>query len=116
MSCQFCKTVEGSVASTAIYSDELGCAFADINPQDSVHVVIVPREQSPALDDTDMRNSGVLSHLLEMATSIAQAKHLSAGYRIVVNPGDEGDQSAHYLHVHLLAAGNRYSKSARLPI
>jgi histidine triad (HIT) family protein len=115
MSCQFCKNIEGSVASTPIYSDELGCAFADINPQDSVHVVIVPREQSAALDDTDIRNPAVLSHLLEMATSIAQARHLSAGYRIVVNPGDEGDPSADYLHVHLLAGGNRSGKAAQLP-
>jgi len=102
MSCQFCKTVERNVASTAIYADELGYAIADLNTESSVHVLIVPRESKPALNDTDLLRPAVLGHMLGIAAEIAKVKHLSGGYRIVVNTGEEGDQASDNLHVHLL--------------
>jgi histidine triad (HIT) family protein len=106
MACQYCKNVEGTVASTAIYSDEHGCSFADIHPKSSafgapLHVVIVPRDLSPSVNDTDMRNPGALSQLLGMAAEIARTRRLAGDYRIVVSTGDEGESRAGNLHVHL---------------
>jgi histidine triad (HIT) family protein len=43
MSCLFCKIIEGSIPSTAVYQDDQCYAFADIHPQAPVHVLIVPR-------------------------------------------------------------------------
>ena len=102
MSCLFCKIVEGVMPSTAIFEDALGYAFADINPQAPVHVLIVPREHIPSIIDTDQSRKALLGHLLWAAAEIARSKGLDAGYRIVVNTGVDGGQTVNHLHLHLL--------------
>lgn len=102
MSCLFCKIIEGSIPSTPVFQDELGYAFADIRPQAPVHVLIVPRQHIGSLNDTDMRNSALLGHLLSTAAEIARIKQLDDGYRIVVNTGHDGGQTVDHLHLHLL--------------
>ncbi len=44
MSCIFCKIADGSIPSTAVYSDDLAYAFADLHPQAPVHILIIPRQ------------------------------------------------------------------------
>jgi len=102
MSCLFCKIVEGAIPSTPIFEDALGYAFADINPQAPVHVLIVPREHIPSMIDTDQSKKALLGHLLWAAAEIARDKGLGSGYRIVVNTGEDGGQSLDHLHLHLL--------------
>jgi len=102
MSCLFCKIVEGAIPSTPIFEDALGYAFADINPQAPVHVLIVPREHIPSMIDTDQSKKALLGHLLWASAEIARDKGLGSGYRIVVNTGEDGGQSVDHLHLHLL--------------
>jgi histidine triad (HIT) family protein len=102
MSCLFCKIIEGKIPSTSVFQDDLGYAFADINPQAPVHVLIVPREHISSLSETDDRKNALLGHLLLAAAEIARTKGLGKGYRIVVNTGEEGGQTVDHLHLHLL--------------
>jgi histidine triad (HIT) family protein len=102
MSCLFCKIVEGSIPSTAVYQDELCYAFADINPQAPVHVLVAPREHIVSLADCDGDDQALLGHLLGAAAEIARAKGLAKGYRVVINTGADGGQTVDHLHVHLL--------------
>jgi histidine triad (HIT) family protein len=95
MSCLFCKIVEGSIPSTAVYQDELCYAFADLHPQAPVHVLVAPREHIGSLEETDQDSRALLGHLL-------WDKGLAKGYRVVVNTGQDGGQSVDHLHVHLL--------------
>ena len=102
MSCLFCKIIEGSIPSGTVFQDDLAYAFADINPQAPVHVLIVPREHIGSLDNTDKKDSALLGHLLSTAAEIARTKQLDGGYRIVVNTGQDGGQTVDHLHLHLL--------------
>jgi histidine triad (HIT) family protein len=102
MSCLFCKIIEGSIPSAAVFQDDLCYAFADINPQAPVHVLILPREHIGSLDNTGQKDSALLGHLLSAAAEIARTKQLDGGYRIVVNTGQDGGQSVDHLHLHLL--------------
>jgi len=102
MSCLFCKIVEGKIPSIPVFQDELGYAFADINPQAPVHILIVPREHIGSMDETDETHTELLGHLLLAAAKIAKDKGLSKGYRIVVNTGEDGGQTVDHLHLHLL--------------
>jgi len=102
MSCLFCKIVEGAIPTTPIFEDELSYAFADINPQAPVHILIVPREHIPSIAETDESKRALLGHLLWAAAEIARQKGLSKGYRIVVNTGEDGGQTVEHLHLHLL--------------
>jgi histidine triad (HIT) family protein len=102
MSCLFCKIVDGSIPSTAVYQDDQCYAFADIHPQAPVHVLIVPRKHIKSLADADETDQELLGHLLWAGAEIARTKSLAKGYRLVVNTGEDGGQTVDHLHVHLL--------------
>ena len=102
MSCIFCKIAEGSIPSTAIYSDDLAYAFADLHPQAPVHILIIPREHIASMMDADESKSALLGHLHWVAAQIAHTRQLSSGYRIVVNTSSDGGQTVDHLHLHLL--------------
>ena len=102
MSCLFCKIVDGSIPSKAVYEDELCYAFADIHPQAPVHILVAPREHLASMDDTDKADGKLLGHLLWAASEVAREKGLVKGYRLVGNTGDDGGQTVDHLHVHLL--------------
>ena len=102
MSCLFCKIVDGSIPSAAIYQDELCYAFADIHPQAPVHVLVVPRQHIESLAEPGEDKHPLLGHLLQTAAEIAREKNLGKGYRVVVNTGEDGGQTVEHLHLHLL--------------
>ena len=102
MSCLFCKIVDGTIPSTAVYQDELCYAFADLHPQAPVHILIVPREHIDSMMEADQSKGALLGHLLWVAAEIARAKQLGKGYRIVINTGPDGGQTVDHLHLHLL--------------
>jgi histidine triad (HIT) family protein len=102
MSCLFCKIVEGSIPSKAVYRDEHCYAFADISPQAPVHVVIVPLRHLDSLAAATASDTALLGHLQWAAAQIARQLKLDNGYRVVVNTGADGGQSVEHLHLHLL--------------
>ncbi len=102
MSCLFCKIVEGSIPSTAVYQDDRAYAFADIDPKAPVHILIVPREHLTSLAEAGEEHPALLGHLLWVAAGIARDKGLGKGYRVVINTGADGGQTVDHLHLHLL--------------
>jgi histidine triad (HIT) family protein len=102
MSCLFCKIIDGSIPSTAVYQDDDCYAFADIDPKAPVHVLIVPRTHIASLAEATATDAPLLGRLLEVAARIARDKGLGKGYRVVANTGPDGGQSVDHLHLHLL--------------
>ena len=102
MRCLFCKIVDGSIPSTAVYQDELCYAFADIHPQAPVHILVAPRKHIVSLAESDESDYVLLGRLLYVAAEIARAKARAKGYRVVINTGQDGGQTVDHLHVHVL--------------
>jgi histidine triad (HIT) family protein len=102
MSCLFCKIAEGVIPSTPVYQDEFCYAFADLNPQAPVHVLVVPRKHIASLAETSAEDRPLLGHLFWAAGEIARLKGLPKGYRVTVNTGPDGGQTVEHLHLHLL--------------
>ena len=102
MSCLFCKIVEGTIPSTAVYQDEQAYAFADIGPKAPVHILVVPREHIGSLSEAGAEKRALLGHLMWVAGEIARQKGLTKGYRVVVNTGDDGGQTVEHLHLHVM--------------
>ena len=46
MDCIFCRIVAGKIPSDIVYQDEEVLAFRDINPQASVHLLVIPKKQT----------------------------------------------------------------------
>ena len=102
MSCLFCKILDGSIPSTRVYEDDQCIAFADIHPQAPVHLLVIPRKHITSLAAATTEDSALLSHLLWAVAEIAREKNLAAGYRVVINIGENGGQTVDHLHLHLL--------------
>jgi len=102
MSCLFCKIINGTIPSTAVYEDEQCFAFADIHPQAPVHILIAPRRHIVSMAECMPEDQTVLGHMLAIAASIASEKNLDKGYRTVINTGSDGGQTVDHLHLHLL--------------
>lgn len=102
MSCLFCKIIEGTIPSKALYQDEKCVAFSDINPQAPTHFLVVPREHISSLAHAAQDHSALLGHLLWAAAEIARSKALEKGHRVVINSGPDGGQTVDHLHLHVL--------------
>lgn len=101
--CIFCRIVAGEIPSTKLHEDETTVAFADVNPQAPVHILVIPRDHVPSLADLPEAGSEVAGHLLLTAARVAREAGLEeAGYRVVTNIGSDGGQSVGHLHLHVL--------------
>lgn len=102
MSCLFCQIIDGSIPSKAIYQDDQCYAFVDLKPVAPVHVLVVPRKHIASTAEAGKEHNELIGHLLWAASEIARTKGLAQGYRTVINTGEDGGQTVHHLHVHLL--------------
>lgn len=101
--CLFCKIAAGDIPAEVVYRDEKFVAFCDIDPKAPTHILLIPLEHSPnvaALAAADPRSAG---ELVQVAARIAAGRGIAeSGYRLVFNTGDDGGQTVHHTHLHLL--------------
>src|SRR5258708_25372711 len=100
--CLFCKIVSGTIPANRVYEDECCIGFPDINPQAPTHLLIIPKQHIASTAKAEAEHSALLGSLISAAAGIARKEKLSKGYRIVINTGDDGGQTVHHLHLHLL--------------
>lgn len=102
--CIFCKIVAGEIPSKKIYEDEQVLAFNDINPEAPTHVLIIPKKHISSLNDLSSDHVQLAGHILLTAKKVAEELGVAeAGYRVVNNCGNDGGQTVHHIHFHLLA-------------
>ncbi|HOB21418.1 MAG: histidine triad nucleotide-binding protein [Firmicutes bacterium] len=96
--CVFCKIARGEMGEL-LYEDDLSAAFADLNPQAPVHILVIPKVHAESL--AHVEDEKLLGRLLAVANKLARERDLN-GYRVVINTGKDGGQTVPHLHVHLL--------------
>lgn len=103
MDCLFCKIIAGEIPSKKVYEDEKVYAFYDISPAAPVHVLIIPKTHIPSANALSEENAAVVGHIFTVAARLAAELGIAEkGYRIVNNCGEDGGQTVHHLHFHLL--------------
>jgi histidine triad (HIT) family protein len=101
--CLFCKIAAGTIPANRVWEDDLCIAFPDINPQAPVHLLLVPKEHIVSQASALAEHKPLLGHLMAASAELARSQGLDRnGYRVVVNTGDDGGQTVHHLHLHLL--------------
>ncbi|MCC6981535.1 MAG: histidine triad nucleotide-binding protein [Candidatus Melainabacteria bacterium] len=98
--CIFCKIVAGEIPAKLVAQDEHFVAFRDINAQAPTHILVVPRRHAKNI--LEVKDTSLMGHLFSQAGEIAQKEQLDGGFRLVVNTGDDGGQTVHHLHIHIL--------------
>jgi histidine triad (HIT) family protein len=98
--CIFCKIIDRQIPSNVVTEDEHSIAIRDVNPQAPTHVLVLPKDHIANIGEVD--NAEALGRLFQTATRVAKSEQLGKGYRLVVNTGDDGGQTVHHLHIHVV--------------
>lgn len=101
--CVFCKIVAGQIPSHKVYEDDQILAFEDINPQAPVHVLVIPKEHIPTLDDVSEHQAALLGKMMLVGAQVARDKGVAlSGYRAIVNCRESAGQVVFHLHLHIM--------------
>lgn len=99
--CLFCRIVRKEIPAKLVAEDEHCVAFRDINPQAPVHVLVIPREHVPSLNQAT--DAAMIGRLSLMAADIARSEGVAeSGYRTVINTNAGAGQTVFHVHLHLL--------------
>lgn len=99
----FTKIINREVPATIVYEDDKCLAFRDINPQAPVHVLLIPKQEIPTMNDVTAADQETLGYLMLKAPEIAKKEGIAdRGYRLVVNTNSHAGQTVSHIHVHIL--------------
>ncbi len=99
----FRKIIQREINADIVYQDDLVTAFRDINPQAPTHVLIVPNELIPTINDVTKENEPALGRMITVAAKIAADEGISEdGYRLIINCNRNGGQEVYHIHMHLV--------------
>jgi histidine triad (HIT) family protein len=100
--CTFCELIQGSAEVSICHEDADAIAFMDIQPVNTGHVLVVPREHHESLLDVP-EELGL--HLFKITMQLANAIRRVTGtndLNIVVNSGAAAGQDEPHYHVHII--------------
>jgi histidine triad (HIT) family protein len=100
--CIFCKIAAGTIPAARVYEDEQLIAFKDIAPQRPVHILVIPKKHITSLATVSADDAPILGQMLAKAHEIALAQGSPAGFRVIINTGEIGQQEVQHLHMHIL--------------
>ena len=101
--CLFCKIARKEIPAAVVHEDAGLMAFKDIFPQAPVHLLIIPKVHCDGLNDLGPDLAPAVGRIPFLAAELAKAHGIAgSGWRLLSNVGEDGGQSVHHLHFHLL--------------
>ncbi len=99
----FDKIISGEIQSDIVYEDSEVLAFRDISPQAPTHILIIPKNNIPTINDLEEKDSNLIGKLVLTAKKIAEQEKISeSGYRLVFNCNEHAGQTVFHVHLHLI--------------
>jgi histidine triad (HIT) family protein len=101
--CLFCKMRDGKIPAKIVHRDDIAFAIEDINPQAPTHLLVIPHEHIPTINDVEPKHRETIGHLFVVARKLAGDRgHAEGGYRAVINCNKDALQSVFHVHLHVL--------------
>lgn len=106
--CIFCKIANKEAKSNIVFEDETVIVIRDLDPKAPEHVLVIPKKHIGSINDLNETDRELAAHILvDVVPKVAQKLNIDqSGFRTVINTGDEGGQTVHHLHVHILGGRN----------
>jgi len=99
--CLFCRIIAKEIPAKIVAENEQCLAFRDINPKAPVHILVIPRQHIPSLND--VKDPAVIGHMHLLAAQLAKTEGLAErGYRTIINTNADAGQTVFHIHLHLL--------------
>ena len=101
--CIFCKIVSSDIPADIVYQDDDVLAFRDLGPQAPVHVLVISKRHISTINDLQQDDAELIGKMYLAAKLIAKQEGMDeSGYRCVMNCNDDGGQTVHHIHLHVL--------------
>jgi histidine triad (HIT) family protein len=99
----FLKIINREIPAEIVYETDEILAFRDINPQAPVHLLIIPKEHIPTMNDLEAHHAEMVGKLMLAAKELAAREGIAEdGYRVVMNCNQGGGQAVYHIHLHLI--------------
>lgn len=103
MDCLFCNIASGDTPADIVFDDPEVLVFRDIKPQAPTHLLVIPKQHIPTIDDADSKHESLLGHMVLTAKKMAEKEGIKQeGYRLVFNVNSNGGQEVYHIHLHVL--------------
>lgn len=100
----FAKILRGEIPNDTVTENAHALAFRDIAPQRPVHVLVIPK--GPYVTWHDFARDGSAaehSAFVKAVADVVDKEGLEqAGYRLIVNNGENGHQEVPHVHMHVV--------------
>lgn len=101
--CVFCGILAGNLPSSAVFRDDVCCAFLDIRPVNPGHVLVVPIAHAGCLAELD---ADVGAHVFKVGQRMAAALRGSGlrceGVNLFLADGAVAGQEVFHVHLHVI--------------
>ena len=101
--CLFCKFASGEIPVDKVYEDDKFFIIRDINPMCKNHFLAIPKSHYKYLAEMSNRDAVDVAYMLSTIPKLSEILELKNGFRLVVNQGDDAQQSVPHLHIHILS-------------
>lgn len=99
----FSKIIRREIPADILYQDDLVTAFRDISPQAPTHILIIPNQLIPTVNETEASHEAALGRMMTVAAKLAKQEGIDeAGYRLIMNCNRHGGQEVYHIHMHLV--------------
>ncbi len=103
MDCIFCKIINKEISADVVFEDNEVFAFKDIKPIAPVHVLIIPKEHIPTMDDLKESHQALAGKMILVAQKLARESGIAEkGYKLLFRVKSHGGQEVDHLHLHLI--------------
>jgi histidine triad (HIT) family protein len=100
--CIFCKVINGELPSSKIYEDELVFVFMDIQPVNTGHVLVIPKQHAEFITELD---DDTAAHMIVIANKVNAAIRKSGIKTEAINyfvaDGAAAGQDVFHTHLHV---------------
>ncbi len=107
----FTKIINKEIPSKVAFEDDEFIAIHDIHPKAPVHVLVIPKQEIPTLEDVSPEDTQFHAKLLLTGRKVAKLLGISENYKLMMNVG-RGVQIVHHIHLHVLGGWKDVAKAA----
>lgn len=100
--CSFCDIIHGAAEVSICFEDSDSMAFMDIQPVNSGHILVVPKQHYESLVDIPPRLAMHLFNVAMHLEGVVRKVTGCADANLVVNSGHRAGQDIFHYHVHVI--------------
>ncbi len=100
--CVFCKILAGEFSQSPIYKDEFVAAFMDIQPVTQGHLLVIPVDHHPYIEDVPRNISERMMNIGQKVTrALLKSKIKTEGINFFLANGESAGQEVFHSHLHI---------------